>query len=127
MSTAERRRFTRLPFHSKGTLLDPVERREFPFELEDISLKGALAYLSEADARFCTTLPVHRELQFDLILPAAEQDIQATAVIVHTRDRSVGLEFTLIDIDSITMLRRLLELNTGDPEIVDREIRELGH
>ncbi|AFG36327.1 PilZ domain-containing protein [Spirochaeta africana] len=124
MSIADRRRFTRLPFHSSGTISTAAVR--IPFALEDISLKGALVRLSPEDTRALEALPEDTGLQFDLELPAAEQDIQATAVIAHRQDLSIGLEFTMIDIDSITMLRRLLELNSGDPDSVDREIRELG-
>jgi len=31
-----------------------------------------------------------------------------------------------IDLDSITHLRRLLELNLGDPQLVERELLQLG-
>ena len=37
----------------------------------------------------------------------------------------IGLQCESIDLDSITHLRRLVELNAGDPALLDRELSSL--
>jgi hypothetical protein len=37
-----------------------------------------------------------------------------------------GLQWRNIDVDSLTHLRRLLELNLNDPSLLDRELADLG-
>ncbi|MFW5801468.1 MAG: PilZ domain-containing protein [Spirochaeta sp.] len=119
METEDRRKFTRLPFHSTGTLATAAG--DITFELQDISLKGALVQLTANEV-----LSEQQEYQFILELPSSGEVIEASVEVVHQQGRSIGLEFTLIDIDSITMLRRLIELNSGAPEKIGEEIRHLG-
>ncbi len=38
----------------------------------------------------------------------------------------LGLRCEDIDVDSITCLRRLVELNLGEPELLERELSALG-
>ena len=47
------------------------------------------------------------------------------ATISHIDGRHLGLCCTSIDLDSITHLRRLVELNAGDPAILERELTAL--
>jgi hypothetical protein len=44
---------------------------------------------------------------------------------MHVEGPQVGLRCASIDLDSITHLRRLVELNSGDPAILDREFGSL--
>jgi len=46
--------------------------------------------------------------------------------LAHIRNNNVGLRCEYIDIDSITYLRRLVELNLGDAELLERELVALG-
>jgi hypothetical protein len=41
-------------------------------------------------------------------------------------DGQLSLSCTEIDLDSITHLRRLLELNLGDPDLIERELSDLS-
>ena len=45
--------------------------------------------------------------------------------IAHLKGALIGIECTDIDITSLTRLRRLIELNSGDPSLMHREIRHL--
>jgi hypothetical protein len=42
--------------------------------------------------------------------------------IVHLEDQHVGIECQDIDVSSLTRLRRLIELNTGDADLMNREL-----
>ena len=46
---------------------------------------------------------------------------------MHIEDDHTGYRCEHIDLDSISHLRRLVELNLGDPDILDRELSELSH
>jgi hypothetical protein len=46
--------------------------------------------------------------------------------VAHCESEHVGFHCDHIDIDSITHLRRLVELNLGDPELLERELSALG-
>ncbi len=46
--------------------------------------------------------------------------------VAHRGDGRVGLRCTSIDMDSMIHLRRLMELNLGDPGLLERELFALG-
>jgi hypothetical protein len=50
-----------------------------------------------------------------------------STTVTHVAGRRVGLRCDNIDIDSVTHLRRLVELNAGDPNLLDRELSALIH
>jgi hypothetical protein len=45
--------------------------------------------------------------------------------VVHLEGVQVGMTCEDIDLQSLTRLRRLLELNTGDADLMDRELTHL--
>jgi hypothetical protein len=45
--------------------------------------------------------------------------------VAHLEGSNVGLKCEHIDLNSLTLLRRLLELNTGDTDLMDRELSHL--
>jgi hypothetical protein len=47
------------------------------------------------------------------------------ATVSHVDGRHIGLRCSSIDLDSITHLRRLVELNAGDPALLERELTAL--
>jgi hypothetical protein len=55
-------------------------------------------------------------------MPAA---ITMETRVVHREGDDAGLRCLSIDLDSVTHLRRLVELNLGDPALLDRELSEL--
>ena len=52
--------------------------------------------------------------------------INMEASIAHIEGRQVGLKRAHIDMDSISHLRRLVELNLGDSELLHRELEHLA-
>jgi len=44
------------------------------------------------------------------------------ALLVHIKKNSFGFKFQSIDLDSLAHLRRLMEINLGDTELIDQEL-----
>jgi hypothetical protein len=85
----------------------------------DISLRGVLLVRPEsANWKF--------EQQIKVTLQLSETDIiEMICSLVHIDDDVVGCACDSMDLDSMTALRRLLELNLADPSAVNRELAEL--
>lgn len=85
----------------------------------DISLRGVLLVRPEnVDWKF--------EQQLKVTLTLSEHDtIEMHCSLVHIDDDVVGCACDSMDLDSMTALRRLLELNLADPAAVHRELAEL--
>ncbi|KYC28936.1 Type IV pilus assembly PilZ [Sterolibacterium denitrificans] len=114
----ERRDFWRAPFHSPACLVDAdgVARAG---RLHDLSLKGAL--LEMPDDWHGQPGERHR-LQLEL---APEVTIAMQTTVMHRHGCQVGLRCDEIDLDSVTALRRLVELNADDPALLERELAAL--
>ncbi len=90
-------------------------------DLYDISLKGALIKVPEDwQGKAGDTCQIRLSL-------GAEVTISMHGTITHIAGRRIGLHCDNIDIDSVTHLRRLVELNAGDPGLLDRELSALLH
>ncbi len=85
--------------------------------LIDISLKGALVAPEES---FEISKGDNCEFEFHL----SETDIvlKVNALVVYQKDNHLGLKFINIDLESMIHLRRLVELNIGDPDKVQKEL-----
>ena len=113
-SSHERRRFWRANFHSGAKLL--TDAGEYAVQIEDLSLKGALVTLPEG----ASVKPEERcRLQVQL---AADAAIMLWGRAAHVKDKHVGIKGESMDLDSVTHLRRLIELNVGDPVLLEEEI-----
>lgn len=60
-----------------------------------------------------------------LSLAGGDDSIVMEGVVVHLEGQHVGIECQHIDIGSLTQLRRLVELNTGDGDLMNRELSNL--
>jgi len=118
MTTNERRHYQRIPF--LADVLICHKELQWNGELEDISLKGLLINSPENIEPDLDTI-----YEITLVL-SKDATIKMQAKISHTDDKHWGLHWENIDIECFTHLRRLLELNTQDPEVVHRELSELG-
>ncbi|MDH5356067.1 MAG: PilZ domain-containing protein [Gammaproteobacteria bacterium] len=116
--TEDKRRFSRIPFQSKIRLSN--EKGEWFSQLLDISLKGALIKLPDN-----WNGAAGDQLEVEITLDASEITISMSASVAHIENDHIGLSCNHIDIDSISHLRRLVELNIGDPEVLQRELFEL--
>jgi hypothetical protein len=64
-------------------------------------------------------------LEVKLLNPDMVMHIHAE--VTHEREDALGLRFVEIDMESISHLRRLMELNTGDASLIDREVTALHY
>ena len=114
---AERRRFTRIGFDARTELQQGPHR--WSVTLIDLSLKGLLIERPQnwqADAN----QPFTAQIQLD---PHTQVNIDVR--LAHDADEQLGFACEHIDLDSISHLRRLIELNMGDPAQLDRELGAL--
>ena len=110
-----KRYYKRVDFHVNAAAR--VDNILYTGELYDISLKGALIKMNR---RLGSSLGKTGNVM--LKLPNSNITLEFEAKIVHQKDDFLGFKFVGADVDSITHLRRLLVLNTGDEEEIDREI-----
>lgn len=121
-NSEDRRHHSRITFHSAASLV--VGHRQIPARVLDLSLKGALVQLPENDTSLEAEADPPCELNIDL--DDAESDRICMKVrIAHAHLGRIGLLCQDIDLDSVTHLRRLVELNLGDPALLERELSAL--
>jgi len=90
-------------------------------ELVDISLRGALIHN-------CTGATPESGTPCKLILnldDSGDNQIIMEGSIAHKKENRVGIRCQYIDLDSMTHLRKLVEVNMGDPALLEREIMSL--
>ncbi len=117
-NASDRRRFWRASFEAPASLAS--EGNFVEAEVIDLSLKGALV---EVPVGWRATRG--QSVQLDLPL-SGEARILMQMRIVHVEGVRVGLRCEHIDLDSMTHLRRLVELNSGDPALLERELAALA-
>lgn len=110
----EQRSFRRLNFETEADIF--VEGAPFRCKLVDLALQGALFTAEEK-------LPVEigKPYQLKITLPASNLELKFSAELIHQRGHFYGFIFIAEDADTMAHLRRLLELNFGDSEEVERE------
>lgn len=114
----ERRTFSRIEFDAT-TLLCQDEQR-WDVVLIDVSLNGALVTLPDefdGDRNRDFTLYIHL---------GADIAINMIVTLAHLREDQAGFRCESIDLDSMTHLRRVVELNLGDSDLLERELAALG-
>ncbi len=117
---SQRRHFTRIPFDAEYRLHSPDANKHWDGTVIDLSLHGVLVKRPE-------DIQASRgdEFTLELILNANEVNIQMEVHVAHSHDSFIGFECEHIDLDSMTHLRRVLELNLGDPKLLERELNEM--
>ncbi len=113
----EHRRYTRISLHVQTDFMS--QGRRWPCQAIDISMNGALIsrprdWAAELGER-CT-------LTFRLDEGAV---IQMVGILRHQDIDALGWQCTGIDLDSMGELRRLVELNLGEPALLRRELAEM--
>jgi hypothetical protein len=117
--TMEHRRFSRVSFQGKAHL--DIGSHSLATEVLDLSLQGALI---KKPADWPPSLPKQMLLRIQLNELPIELSMKVS--VAHASDTVVGLHCEKIDIESVSHLRRLLELNLGDAELLSRELSELS-
>ena len=114
----ERRRFHRIAFDAPTEIRQG--QRSWAVELHDVSLKGLL--IKRPDG---WTGDPHQPFEASIRL-ADDTCVQMEVVLTRTQDNLLGFVCRHIDLDSISHLRRLVELNLGDESLLERELAALG-
>lgn len=117
-SDTERRHFSRVAFSADTRLSQGSQT--WHTELVDLSLKGLLVktpYPWDGD--------LTRPFAASITLENGSQIVMSLSWR-HTDDGNTGFVCEHIDIDSITHLRKLVELNLGDTALLERELASLG-
>lgn len=111
----EQRRYSRTGFAAVGTIRDGAST--IAAVVVDVALKGALVTVEKPEA-----VPSDRQVELRIELSGAPVAITTQARCVHRSEDSLGFRFESIDAESMTHLRRLLELNTGNAEEITSEL-----
>ena len=114
----ERRHFVRVSFDAPALLT--TSSNAFSVHVQDLSLKGALI-VAPAQAG------LEPGMLCQITIPLAEtgNHIAMSAEVAHVEGLHAGLLCRGIDLDSVTHLRRLIELQLGDPALLERDLVEL--
>lgn len=115
----EKRSFSRIAFDSDVTLNDASG--EWTSTLIDISLKGILMNTPQGWKG-----KRGDKGRLSVQLQGSEIEINMDAVVAHVENNTVGFRCEKIDAGSAVHLRRLVELNLGDEELLNRELTALG-
>jgi hypothetical protein len=119
MNTSERRRFHRIHFNAQATL--HMEEGTVETAIIDCSLKGVLVKrLPDWQPRIGDPIRLEWKLS-----ASDEETIRMDTEAGRISDDDIGLICNHIDLDSIMRLRRLVELNLGDTELLERDLEHL--
>ena len=112
------RRFTRITFHSPAVL--DLKSSRARCEVHDVSLKGALVEVEQG------ALPVKGQTCALVIrLDGADAFIRMDGEVAHVNGRKVGVKADEMELESVEHLRRLVEVNVADEELLHRELAAL--
>ncbi|MEZ8045090.1 PilZ domain-containing protein [Vibrio sp. 10N.237.312.C02] len=114
----ERRQFSRVVYQTPTDISQG--NVNVSGSVQDLSLHGLLIQCDKLQ-QLRTDIPV----QVSFKLESSDINIQLEATIVSTINTSMRLRIEHLDIDSISHLKRLVELNVGDDELLYREIEHL--
>ena len=111
----KKRKFIRTDFNIAGVVVS--DQKEISFNLENISLKGALIRPVEAES-----LLLGGEALLKIKLEHSDIILTVAAKLVHREGDYLGFRFKEIDVDSMIHLRRLMELNTANAARIEEEL-----
>ena len=113
----QRRSFNRIPFDADTTVSQGDS--SWPVDLIDISLNGIL-FKQPSDQTIQKSQPV------DICITLGDNSqINMNTQLIYSKGDHVGCKCVHIDLDSITQLKRLIELNLGSDEFLERELSAL--
>lgn len=114
----EKRRFKRIPFDADVLLTQ--DAGQWRTKLRDISLNGILVALPDNwDGAVGETYGL------EVFFTTGGSLVQGEGAMAHSDKDHIGFRITRIDVSSVSNLKRLIELNLGDPELLERELSEL--
>lgn len=119
MSNTERRHYQRVSFETTALLTN--ESQSFACQVVDLSIKGVLlrphgVLNSSIGSEFALAIPLGS---------STSENVEMRIKLAHKTPECLGFECLQIDVESITHLRRILELNSGDGLLLERELKNL--
>ena len=116
--STERRRFKRFAFDATARIQQGEQH--WTALVNDISRKGLLTQKPDDWSG-------RQEVPFQIVITLdAETQVEMSAELVRLEAEQLGFACQQIDLDSISHLRRLVELNLGDQSLLERELAALG-
>ena len=112
-----KRQFHRVAHDARATLSAHGAARSAT--IADLSLKGCLLHLAE-DWQIAPDQVYRLSIHLTPLIK-----IEMDVVLAHQEGQHAGFRCQSIDLDSATALRRLLELNLADSDLLDRDIHAL--
>lgn len=117
-NNTERRKFTRIHFDADTLLIH--QDNEYQVHLEDISFKGLLISSDEPLPLSSGEHALFKVQLGDLLL-----EIPAELTHSHEGSNRYGFKMENLELETMTHLRRLVELNLGDEALFERELDQL--
>ena len=119
---SEKRKFSRVLFTGQCLLNKDVsgEMETWKTDLLDISLKGALVHRPDSWP-YQENTPV----QLHLYLEGSDIVLESAGVICHQEAEQLGIKFLSLNLESISHLKRLIQLNLADETLLHREMSQL--
>lgn len=118
-ASVEHRQFHRVPFQAPAVLTSDCQK--WRTEIIDLSLKGVLLNVPQS-----WNGDIGDIFQLEMNL-SDEVGVHMEIKLVHKQQQTIGFHCEHIDLESMTILRRIIELNLGDTSLLDRDIAALGH
>jgi len=116
--STDKRRFSRISFVTDIHLVNA--EASWDARLIDVSLKGILATMPDG---WYSKIGDHYLVE--MLTENSDASIRMEVSVAHINEQHAGFRCEHIDLDSISHLRRLVELNLGDSEMLNRELAEL--
>ncbi len=113
----DHRRFRRVPFEAEVSLY--IDGKVIPGELLDVAMKGALVGTNKS-----IKLDHGGQCKLCITLPGTPILLEFEAELIHTDETRYGFKFISENLATLTHLRKLIELNTGDVEATRSELTE---
>ncbi len=114
----EKRNFHRILYNAKANI--SANDQVWDCDVLDLSLNGCLLH-------FASPWQQEPENLYTLNLRLSDDiEIKMELIKTHSSENNVGFKCKRIDIDSISQLRRMVELNIGDSEILERDLSALA-
>ncbi|MGY6039451.1 PilZ domain-containing protein [Aeromonas sp. AE23HZ002T15] len=114
----ERRHFTRIFYLTAARLSQ--EARQWRTQLVDVSLQGALLLRPED-----WSPSDDKEYEICFVLGGSDIEIKMQVELTHEASKKLGFYCHHIDIDSASHLKRMIQLNVGEEQLLYRELEQL--
>lgn len=122
MSETDRRMYQRVSFDCNAII--STSNQSFSCQINDLSLRGVLIRPFGVIRADIGTI-------FSLAIPLVENNdgneltIKMQLELTHINSDGLGFKCISIDLDSITHLRKIVELNSHEPGLLERDLESL--